>query len=163
MNLQLAPSPIDEASAVSAGSASAHVARLGDEAAVLDAIEARRVQLGLSNATLERLSGLCIGHVTKIAGPSREKSPTLTTLDRVMAVLGLSFVLVLDPSKIERAQSMWRHRAEAKVRHRALSPTTIARARPHVMARLAKRAAHPRWANVPARAFVQAMMSEGNT
>jgi hypothetical protein len=137
---------------------------LPDAASLLDALEARRVELGLSNATLEQLVGpppMAFGHVTKILGPAREKSPTLRSLDRIMEALGLSFVLVRDAEKIERVQDRWRHRAEARVRHRALSPTTIARARPHIMARLAKRAAHPRWADVPARDFVRAMTQEG--
>jgi hypothetical protein len=156
MNLQLAPSPIDEVPAAASD------ARLADEASLLDAIEARRNELQLSNSMVESLAGLGVGHLTKIAGPSREKSPTLTTLDRAMAVLGLSFVLVLDPSKIELAQSLWRRRAETKVRCRALSPTTISRARPHVVAELARRAVRPRWANMPAREFMETLLQEGH-
>jgi hypothetical protein len=62
---------------------------------VLDALEARRVELGLSNRTCELAAGLCDGHVTKVLGPSKERSPMLATLDRLMSVLGLGAVILL--------------------------------------------------------------------
>jgi hypothetical protein len=165
VNLQLHPLPADEAPAVATDDPVARVladARLSDGAALLDALEARRVELGLSNAAPEAaaIPPLCIGHATKTLGPSRQKSPTLATLDRLMAVLGLSFVLVRDPEKIDRVRSRWVPRHMEKVRQRALSLTTIARAKPHVLAALLRRARHPRWKDVPAPAFLQAMAQE---
>jgi hypothetical protein len=135
-------------------------AKLADGAALLDALEARRVELGLSNRTCELATGLCEGHMTKVCGPSRERSPTLTTLDKLMSVLGLSFVLVRDPQKIAAARVRWTPRSASKVRQRQLSPTTIERARPHVLADLARKAARPRWAGVDARTFIKAMVGE---
>jgi hypothetical protein len=164
MNLQLT-AQLDEAPATPVADDVARVlsdARLGDGAELLDALVARRIELGLSNAMVEEAAGLCDGHLTKVLGPSKERSPTLRTLDRVMTVLGLSFVLVVDPSKIERVQSRWRRRDETHVRARQLSQTTIDRARPHVLAELARRAARPRWAGVDAKTFVRAMVQEMN-
>jgi hypothetical protein len=135
-------------------------ARIADGPSLLDALEARRNELGLSNATVEELGGLTSGHLTKIAGPARSRSPTLATLDRLMVVLGLSFVLVRDPEKVERVQSRWRPRAASKVRHRALSATTIARAKPHVLAELARKASRPKWKETPAPMFLRALMQE---
>jgi hypothetical protein len=153
-----APLPIDEEPAAAADDAVARVladACIRDGAGLLDALEVRRNALQLSNATVEGLANLAAGHLTKFAGPARSKSPTLATIDRVMSVLGLSFVLVVDPSKVDRAQPAWRPRAASKVRQRPLSPVTVARARPHVIAELARRAARPRWAGVDARTFLE--------
>jgi hypothetical protein len=80
-----------------------------------------------------------------------------------MAVLGMSWILVIDPSKVERMRSQWRPRDASHVRQRALSETTIARARPHVLAELARRASRPKWKDVPAPLFLRALMSEADT
>jgi hypothetical protein len=155
-----APVPLDEAPAVTD---SARVVRLGNETAVLDEIERHRVAAGLSNTCLEQLAGprMALGHATKLLGPSREKSPRLATVCRMLDALGLSIAIVPDAEKLARVQTRWRRRHEEKVRTRALSPVTVARARPAVVAALARRAAHPRWADVPARDFMRAMMIEG--
>jgi hypothetical protein len=163
--MQIAAALIEEPPTVAATGDDAIVrmlsdAKLSDGAALLDALEARRVELGLSNRTCELATGLCNGHVTKVLGPSRERSPTLATIDKVMAVLGLSIVLVRDPVKIEAARVRWTPRAASKVRMRQLSPTTIERARPHVLAELARKAARPRWAGIDARTFIKAMAGE---
>jgi hypothetical protein len=156
--------PLDEAPITTTDDVVARVlgaAKLSDGAALLDALEARRIELGLSNAVVEGLANLAAGYLTKLFGPARLKSPTLATLDRVMAVLGLSLVLVIDPEKVSRAQPTWRPRDEARVRARRLSPTTLARARPNVLAELARKAARPRWAEAPAREFIRAMVEAG--
>jgi hypothetical protein len=76
MNLQLAPVPLDEPPAVTAGDEVARVLaepRLSSEPEFLDALEARRVQINLSNADLEQLAGLTVGHASKClsaGGPS---------------------------------------------------------------------------------------------
>jgi hypothetical protein len=136
-------------------------ARLSDGAALLDALEARRGELQLSNATLEGLAGLPTGYLTKLTGPARLKNPTLSTVDRIMAVLGLSWILVIDSEKVSRAQPSWQRRDQAHVRTRQLSPTTIARARPAVMAELVRKASRPRWKGATARDFLQAMAEAG--
>jgi hypothetical protein len=148
VNLQLAPAQLDEAPTVAA-----------DDPVARDALEARRNQLHLSNSTVEKLANLCQGHCTKILGPSREKSPTLKTLDALLETFALSIVLINDPTKAERLPP-WRLRDERKVRTRALSLTTIARAKPHVVSALLRRARHPRWKDTPAPAFLQAMALE---
>jgi hypothetical protein len=159
-NLQIAP-PLNEVSAApTADDAVSRIlseARISDGPSLLDALEARRNELHLSNSAVEKLANLCEGHLTKVCGPARQKSPSLMTLDKIMTALGLSFVLVCDPTKM---QSQWRPRDERKVRQRALSPTTISRARPHVLAELARRAARPRWAGVDARTFLQEMAGD---
>jgi DNA-binding phage protein len=152
-----APLPLDEPPALAADDAIARVlsrAKLADEGALLDAIVARQVELRMSNTALEAAAGLCRGHVQKVCGPSRERSPTLATIDKVMSVLGLSFVLVRDPEKLDRVtQHPWRD--ETHVRSR-LSATTVARAKPLVIDELLRRAARRRWRGVPTRDFLRA-------
>ena len=92
MNLQITP-PLDEISAApSAADEVARIlsdARITDGAALLDCLEARRNELGLSSRTCELAVGLTDGHWTKVCGPARERSPTLRTLDRMLEALGL--------------------------------------------------------------------------
>jgi hypothetical protein len=159
MNLQIT-APLDEAPIATTDDAVARVlgaAKLSDGAALLDALEARRVELHLSNATVEELAALPLGYVSKLVGPARLKSPTLTTVDRLMAALGLSWVLVIDPDKVARMRPAWRPRDQAHVRDRALSAKALERARPVVLAELARKAARPRWAGVDAKTFLKAM------
>jgi transcriptional regulator with XRE-family HTH domain len=161
MNM-LAPMPLDEEPPAADDLVSRVLAdaRLGTEAELLDALEARRVQINLSNAELERLAGLTVGHVSKCLSPARSRSPTLRTVDRLMMALGMSWVLLIDPQKVSRISPSWRPRDLSHVRQRALSPTTIARATPHVLAALARRASRPKWKDVPAPMFLRALMQE---
>jgi DNA-binding phage protein len=149
---------IDEASAVATSDdAIARVlsqAKLADETALLSALSARQVELGLSNEALENLAGLCRGHVQKVCGPSRERSPTLRTVDRMLTALGLSIILIRDPEKFDRVTQHPR-RDESHVRSR-LSAGTIKRARPIIIDELLRRAARRRWRGVPTRDFLRA-------
>jgi hypothetical protein len=159
-----APLPIEEMTA--APSAADEVARILSDARItdgpqlLDALEARRNELHLSNATVEKLADLCEGHCTKILGPSREKSPSLRTLDAILSVFALSIVLVNDPGKAERVSPSWTRRDERKVRQRALSQVVLRRARPTILAELSRKAARPRWAGIDARTFMRAMTGD---
>jgi hypothetical protein len=157
MNVLVAPLPPDEPAPTAADEVARILsdARISDGPALLDALEARRNELHLSNATVEKLANLCEGHCTKILGPSREKSPSLRTLDAILEVFALSIVLVNDPSKAARMD-----RDEMKVRRPPPSPIAIARARPHIVAELARRAARPKWAGVDARTFMRSMAGD---
>jgi hypothetical protein len=162
MNLQL---PLDEVVTAIAADDGAiarllNDARLTSEAELLDALEHYRTQIGLSLAALDQLSGLAVGHSSKCLSPARTKSPTTRTLFAMLDSLALSVLFIIDPSKLDRVQPRWRRRAEAMVRQRAISATTIARARPHIVAELARRAARPRWANMAACDFMRAMVEE---
>jgi hypothetical protein len=162
MNLH-APLPLDETPTPAADDAVARVladARLGTEAELLDAIEGRRVQVGLSLVALDQLAGLAVGHASKVLSPARLKRPSTRTLYALLDALALSVVLVVDGAKAARISPSWRPRDASHVRQCALSPTTIERARPHVIAELARKAARPRWANVSAKEFMQATVEQ---
>jgi hypothetical protein len=145
MNVQVSP-PI-EASLVPLGDFEQllSAAKLSDAAALLDALEARRCELGLSLEALEHLAGLTAGHATKVIGPARQKSPNLQTVDKLMAALGISVVLVIDPSKVGRIESQWERRNSSFVRARKLGKTTLERARPQILSELARAAGKARW------------------
>jgi transcriptional regulator with XRE-family HTH domain len=137
-------------------------AKISTEAELLDALEHRRTQIGLSLASFAKLSGLAAGHPGTAIGPARTKSPSARTLYRMLDALALSIVLVVDGAKAERVQPQWRPRDERKVRVRAMSPTTIARAKPHVVSELLRRASRPRWQNTSARDFLRALTQEAD-
>jgi hypothetical protein len=163
MNLQAALPSLDQAPAIPADDPITRMladARLSDEGSLLDAVEARRVELGLSLATLDRLAGLAVGHASKCLSPARLKRPSTGTLYALLDALALSVVLLVDPAKAARISPSWRPRNEAKVRDRALSPTALERARPVILAELARKASRPRWASMPARNFLRAVVEQ---
>jgi hypothetical protein len=154
--------PLDEVPAIAAGDdAIARVlaeARLGTEAELLDAIESRRAQVGISNAVLDQLCGFAVGYASKCLSPARSKRPTTPTLFAMLDALALSVVLVIDPTKAARISPSWKPRDASHVRDRALSAKALERARPVVLAELARKASRPRWAETSAREFMQAMV-----
>ena len=70
-------------------------------------LRARQVEIGLSNAGLERICLFAPGQADKYLGPSREKSPTLFTLITIMDALGVSGALYVDPAKVARRSKAW--------------------------------------------------------
>jgi hypothetical protein len=163
MNLQLT-APLDEVSAmVAADDAVARMladARLATEGELLDAVEARRTQVSLSFADLDRLSDLALGYSSKCLSPAHSKTPTTKTLLALLDALALSVVLVVDGAKAAHKSPSWRPRDETHVRARSLSPKALLRARPVVMSELLRKAARPRWAGVDARTFIKAMVEQ---
>jgi hypothetical protein len=163
MNLQFT-APIEEMPAApTAGDEVARVldaAKIATEAELLDAIESRRVQIGLSVATLDQLSGLAVGHASKALSPARTKPPTVRTLFRLLDALAFSIVLVVDGAKAARMGSQWKPRDERYVRQRPLSPIVLRRARPTILAELSRKAARPRWAGIDALTFMRAMAGD---
>jgi hypothetical protein len=164
MQLAAAQQLIEEQPAVAAtGDEIARVldaAKISTEGQLLDALEHRRTLIGLSLVSLDQLSGLAVGHSSKCLSPARIKSPTTRTLFALLDSLAFSVVLIVDPDKAERVSPSWRPRAEAKVRVCALSPIALQRARPIIVAELARRAARPKWRDVPAPMFLRALLSE---
>jgi hypothetical protein len=113
MNLQVSPAALVEAPVPPADDAVAlalNAAKLSSESALLDAVESRRVQLGLSFKTLDLVAGLAVGHSSKLMSPARIKSPSATTLFSLLDALALSIVLVNDPAKAARISPLWKRR-----------------------------------------------------
>jgi hypothetical protein len=121
---------------------------VADPGALLDALKARQGELDLSNATVEAIAGIAEGHLDKVIGPSRQKSPSLTMLFALMESLGLSVVLVRDPAGALKIGHLWKSRDRKKVRNTLLGKTTLKRARPLILSELARRAGRARWAGL---------------
>jgi hypothetical protein len=121
-----------------------------DPDALVELLRARQVELGLSNEALERICGWTGGIVDKYLGPSRVKTPGATTLAILMDALAVNGVLMADDAKAARMQRAWDR--EGRRRERAVRPAAriakaaLARARPLVMAELARKGAVKRWA-----------------
>jgi hypothetical protein len=110
---------------------------------LIAALRARKDELGLSNATVDEIAGMTLGHWDKACGPSRVKSPNLFTLMSLIGALGLAVQFVDDPDRIRAVRGRWRRRSDPQV----CPPTlTIGQARPVVLSRAARKAAKARWA-----------------
>lgn len=68
--------------------------RVRDVNELLDAMRVRQRHLQRTAAQVEHDACMCPGHLDKIIGPSRSKSPNALTLDKLM-VEGLAFDLVM--------------------------------------------------------------------
>jgi hypothetical protein len=111
---------------------------------ILDALVARKTALDLSNATVDHLAGLTLGHFDKIAGSSRDRVPTLPTLFAVLGALGLAVQLVEDPDTT--VVSRWEKRREDQARGNGrISRSMVKRARSTVLHELARKAVGARW------------------
>jgi hypothetical protein len=151
--------PLAETPAAAAADSVAQMlasARIRSAGELLDALVARKAELGMSDKTLERLAGLTAGHVAKTLSPGRVRIPKLGTIGKVLDSLQLSVILVRDSSK---ATEPWEPRNEAKVRTQ-LGSATIARARPIILDELLRRAVRKRWRDMPTREFLKAQMGE---
>jgi transcriptional regulator with XRE-family HTH domain len=158
VNLHAVPAR-DETPAIAAADDLARIladARIGDAGQLLDSIVARKTEIMMSDADLERIAGLSAGHVTKILA-ARTRSPTIETLDKLLAALQLSIVLIRDGSRAADVQ--WAPRdaskVRTKVRERPLSRAALARARATIMGALLRRASQPKWRDTPARDFMR--------
>jgi hypothetical protein len=129
-------------------------ARIRSAGELLDALVARKAELGMSDKTLERLAGLTAGHVAKTLSPGRVRIPKLGTIGKVLDSLQLSVILVRDPSK---ATESWTPREEAKVRTQ-LGSATIKRARPIILDELLRRAVGKKWRTTLAKDFLRAQL-----
>jgi hypothetical protein len=116
--------------------------RTADE--ILDALAAKKVELQLSNAMVDDLAGLTLGHFDKIAGPARDRLPKLPTLMAVIGALGLAVQLVEDPDTTVARR--WQKRREDQARGNGrISKAAIKRVRPILMRELALKAVRARW------------------
>jgi len=116
-----------------------------DVPSLLEALNRRREELGLSTAYVESVADLPDGFCSKVLGPGRAKTPSLPTLDVLMQVLAVSFQIVPDSDKQAKMSALWERRQAHQVRATMVGPLQIKRARPFVLRELASRAG--RWAN----------------
>jgi hypothetical protein len=93
--------------------------------ALVDAIDARRKELALSHADLDRIAGVAAGYTGKVLGPSRTKKiGWLSTFD-YLGALGLKIVLVADDEMAKRhaKRGLPRQAHQARPGHFAVAPS----------------------------------------
>jgi hypothetical protein len=127
-------------------------ARASDSDELIEVLAQRKDALGLSNAFCEGVGGFCEGHIDKLLGPSRARKPSLATLDALMDIFAVSFVVAEDPEKRARMHDLWERRAEAKVHPpRKVSALMIKRARQTVLIEQARKGGVARWKGMTAK------------
>jgi hypothetical protein len=104
----------------------------------------RKAALQLSDALCDELAGMASGHTGKILGPAPVKRIGGVTLGPLLGALGLKLLVVVDVGAAKRMASRWQRRNETTV-HPAM--LTIRQARPVILSRAARKAAHARWAD----------------
>lgn len=117
---------------------------------LVDYIRARKDDLGLSNAFVDEFCGMTPGYCDKLLGPSGTKGLSRFTLDYFFAAL--AFELVPRPNAEQEAmmRPRWEGREKSQVRvPRRVSKAIMERARPMLLAILAKSGGLKRAACLP--------------
>jgi hypothetical protein len=94
---------------------------------IIEALRARKEALGLSNATVDELSGYTDGWFDKVAGPTRIKPLPLATLMAIAGALGYAVQFVEDPDTALRRR--WTKRRHEPADNGRLSRLRRARGR----------------------------------
>jgi hypothetical protein len=128
---------------------------------IIEALRSRKEALQLSNAIVDDLAGLTLGHFDKVAGPTRERAPSLATLMAIAGALGLAVQFVPDPDSTVAGRWTRRREDQARRQDGRISKAAIRKARPLVLAAAARAAAKARWetATPAARAAVVAKLN----
>jgi hypothetical protein len=122
------------------------IAEIRSHDELIVALRARKASLGLSNEVLEHLIPLAAGHCDKLLGPSQERGLSRSSLDGMLAALGLQLIVAIDPVQSARMQSRWEGKDTKQVRPQArIGAGLIKKVRPAVLRQLASKAATARW------------------
>lgn len=113
-----------------------------DHDALVALLRQRKAALQLSDALVDELGGLAVGHCSKLLGAAPVKALGKVTLSALLAVLGVKLVIVEDPEQTARIGHRWQRKAVTRD-HPALM--TIGQARPVIRQRDARKAALARW------------------
>ena len=77
---------------------------------LLEAIRARRDELGVTHENLDSISGLASGYVSKLLCDPPMKGLGATSLPALLGALGAALVMVPDTAQIERVSPRWQKR-----------------------------------------------------
>lgn len=83
---------------------------------LIDAIRTRKAELGLSDATVDSISGLAAGHTGKLLGPAQVKTLGKVSMGLLLQALGLVLVVVEDPAQTEKMRAQYAQREGHQVR-----------------------------------------------
>ncbi len=84
--------------------------------ALIEAIRARKAELGLSDATVDSISGLALGHTGKLLGPAQVKTLGKVSMGLMLQALGLVLIVAEDPEQTERMRAQYVQRESGSVR-----------------------------------------------
>ena len=86
---------------------------------LIDALNRRKADLGLSCLLMDELGGLPHGYTAKVLGPGRVKGLGAISTDAINGVLGVKFAVIEDLEAVKRMEHRWERRNESHVRQRA--------------------------------------------
>jgi hypothetical protein len=125
-----------------------HVIRCSDD--LVEAFRARKVQLGLSNETVEEQLLMAAGTADKYLGPSRSKQLTARVIQDLMTLLGVELVMRVNPELEARMHDRCERRDERQVRPQSrLSGRLMEIANKQLYTRLSKLGNEARKAKLP--------------
>lgn len=116
-------------------------AEIRNYADLIEAMCARKAELGLSDAHLDELSGLAKGHSGKVLSPSWTRGIGPVTLGRLLGTLSMKFVAVVDDHEFAQMQAHYQKRVEVYVRPRYSKRVAIDR---RIMQELGRAGGHAR-------------------
>lgn len=109
-----------------------------DYPALIEALRARKDELGLSNETVDDLAGFTAGHADKLLGPTQRKSLGPLSLGLLLRVLAVKIVLVEDTEAAAAMDRRWDQRKRAPVESWRASTTLKNRIKPVVLSEMGK-------------------------
>lgn len=134
---------------------------------LVEAMRARKDELGLSNQFCDEVGGLSSGHTDKVIGPSRTKPMSRMMMDLMLEMLAMELHAYPNLEAAQRMESRWQGRETRNVRPDGVkvSKKLLARAKPLVLkdlsalgvaarkdmltgehrSRIARKAARARW------------------
>ena len=113
---------------------------------LIEALRARKNELGLSNRLCDDLGGLTSGHTDKVLGPTGTRGLTPLTLDVFLEMFAVEIVLRPNLEAARRMESRWEQREAGKVAPPAsvMSKALLDKAAPIIFREAGKRGAAKR-------------------
>jgi hypothetical protein len=98
---------------------------------LVDALAARKSELGLSNSFIEHALLMGEHGLDKLIGPTRRKNLTVTVAHDLAELMGCRLILQVDPELEAKMRARWELRDNRKVHpSRRVSQTILERAKP---------------------------------
>lgn len=77
---------------------------------LVQALRDRRDQLNVSHETLDSISGLQSGYVSKLLAPTPIKNLGVMSFGSLLGALGLAVIVIEDPQAVARVRHLWQPR-----------------------------------------------------
>jgi len=120
---------------------------------LVEALRARKAELGLANSFVDHALLMASGGTDKILGPTQAKGLTLMVALDMVELFGCKLLLVPCPETESRMKGRWERRVESQVRpYKRVSMKLIEACRPTVLRELASKAGKARMTTMTAAA-----------